>query len=156
MADNAPAPQPADKPTHAIRMTFEFDGGDVKLVSQQRVEMTLPASDPVQGHEGQKGFWYELRNAQNRTLFRRVAHPPMRPDVEVFSPDPNKTLSRQPAPNRKGVFVALVPDNAEGQDVVLSASPPVPTPAPPAKGAPATLARVSEPAREFARFRVAK
>src|SRR5262245_29381195 len=139
----APVPHQSVNPTHAIRLTFEYDGDNVRLVSQQRVEMTLPASDPVRGHEGQKGFWYELRDEQNQPLYRRVTHNPMRSDVEVFSDDPAKTVSRQAVPMRKGVFVAVVPDHAQGQDVVLSASPPV-------------QALVAGHAREIARVRLAK
>src|SRR5690242_1598319 len=120
----APAAQPSQTPTHAIRLTFAYDGDQVNLLSQQRVQMRLPPSDPVEGYAGHKGFWCELKDAQNRTLYRRVMHHPMRPDVEVFSDDPEKTISRQPVEGGKGVFTALVPDSAQAHEVVLSASPP--------------------------------
>jgi hypothetical protein len=40
-----------------MRLTFSYDGDDVKLISQQRTEMVVPASDPVTGFKKQKGFW---------------------------------------------------------------------------------------------------
>src|SRR5271166_4139570 len=76
------------QPARAIRLVFSFDGGQVSLLSQQSVEMVLPSSDPVEGTEDRTGFWYELRDAQDRPVYRKVIHNPMREDVEVFSDDP--------------------------------------------------------------------
>jgi len=104
-------------------MIFSFDGEHIRLVSQQSVEMVVPPSDPVQGVEGHKGFWYELRDAQDRPLYRQVMHNPMREDVEVFSDNSQQSVARQIVPNRKGVFVVVVPDTEEGHTVTLSSSP---------------------------------
>jgi hypothetical protein len=141
-------PEPSDplieeKPAKAVRMIFAFDGEHVHLVSQQAVEMVLPPSDPVQGVEGHKGFWYELRDAQDRPLYRRVMHNPMQEDVEVFSDDPKQSVARQTVPNRKGVFVVVVPDTEEGHVVTLSSSP-------------RRVQRAHQPAREIARFALRK
>src|SRR5438093_13462008 len=87
------------KPAKAVRMIFSFDGEHVHLVSQQSAEMVLPPSDPVHGNEGRSGFWYELRDVENRPLYRRMMHNPMREDVEVFSNDPKQTITQQIVPN---------------------------------------------------------
>lgn len=137
------APQVEEKPAKAIRMIFAFDGEHVHLVSQQSVEMVLPPSDALQGAEGHKGFWYELRDAQDRPLYRRVMNNPMREDVEVFSDDPKQTIARQPAPNRKGVFVVVVPDTEVGHTITLSSSP-------------RRLQLANQPAKEIARFALRK
>lgn len=113
-----------NRPASAIRLVFSFDGDHVALVSQQPVQMVLPPSDPIEGSEGRKGFWYELRDVQDRPLYRKVIHHPMRDDVEVFSDDPQQhNVVRQTVPNRKGVFMALVPDAEDGHSVILSSSP---------------------------------
>ena len=117
-------PATSGKSSKAVRLVFSFDGEHVTLVSQQRVEMVLPPSDPLTGTEGRKGFWYELRDADDRPLYRKVMHDPMREDVEVFSDDPQQpSVARHVVPNRKGVFVALVPDTADGRTAILSSSP---------------------------------
>lgn len=103
-------------------MIFAIEGEHVHLVSQQPVERVLPPSDQVQNLQGQKGFWYDLRDARDRPLYRRVMHNPMQQDVEIFADDPEQSIARQPAPNRKGVFVVLVPDTEEGHTVTLSSS----------------------------------
>ncbi len=142
MSEPSPS-QVEEKPSKAIRMIFAFDGENVHLVSQQSVEMVLPHSDPVQGVEGHKGFWYELRDAQDRPLYRRVMHNPMQESVEVFSDNPERSVARQTVPNRKGIFVVVVPDTEEGHTVTLSSSP-------------QRVQRTHQPAQEIARFALRK
>jgi hypothetical protein len=81
--------------------------------------MKAPPSDPVKGYARHKGFWAELKNEEDRTLYRQVMHNPTRNDAEVFSDDPDEGISREPAPKRKGVFVVVVPDSDQGQEVTL-------------------------------------
>jgi hypothetical protein len=70
-------------------------------------------------------------------------HNPMHEDVEVFSDDPKQSVARQTVPNRKGVFVVLVPDTEEGHTVTLSSSP-------------RRVQLAHQPAREIARFALRK
>ncbi|MDQ1639555.1 MAG: hypothetical protein QOF62_2894 [Pyrinomonadaceae bacterium] len=130
----------------------------MKLVSQQPVEMTVPPSDPVKDYQEQKGFWAELKGDQDKTLFRRVLHNPTRNDAEVFSDDPEQSISRAPAPERKGVFTVVVPHTEKGREVTLSRS--AGNPDIEAAGAPRGMAAIrslaSGPATEIARFRLKK
>lgn len=135
----------------AMRLTFSYDGDKVKLVSQQPVEMVVPPSDPVKGFARHKGFWAELKSQQDKTLYRRVMHNPTRNDAEVFSDDPEQSISREPAPRRKGVFVVVVPDTDEGNEVTLSRS--TAETKGPARG---LRALASKPATEIARFKLKK
>ena len=142
----------------AMRLTFSYQGDQVKLVSQQPVEMTVPPSDPLKGYEEHKGFWAEVKNAQDKTLFRRVLHNPTRNDAEVFSDDPEQSISRAPAPKRKGVFVVVVPHTEKGHEVTLSRS--TGQPDIEAGGAPKGMAAMRSlatgPATEIARFKLKK
>jgi hypothetical protein len=108
----------------ALRLTFSYDGNDVKLLSQRRVDMIVPSSDAVKGYGTHKGFWAELRSGRDKTLYRTVMHNPTKNDAEVFPGTPNESISREPAPKRKGVFVVVVPDTAEGEQVILCRSKP--------------------------------
>ena len=138
-----PTMPPAEQRHRAVRLIFSFDGEHIQLVSQQSVDMTVPPSDPLHESAGRKGFWYELHDAQDRPLYRRVMHNPMGDDVEAFSDDPKQTISRHPRPNRKGVFVVVVPDTTEGHTVTLSSSP-------------RRVQRAHQPATEIARFALRK
>jgi len=143
--------KPTKPPASAMRLTFSYDGDDVKLVSQQPVNMIVPPSDPVRGYSKQKGFWAELKSEQDKTLYRRVMHNPTRNDAEVFSDDPEQNISRAPAPKRKGVFVVLVPYTDKGEAVTLSRS------SPESRGAARGIkALANKPATEILRFKLKK
>jgi len=149
---NKPA-KSSSPPAKALRLTFSYDGDKVKLISQQRTEMIVPPSDPVTGFRQQKGFWAEVKSESDKTLYRQVMHNPTRNDAEVF-PDPDTPgagISREPAPQRKGVFVVVVPDTEKGNEVTLSRSAPDETG--PESGIRA-LAR--KPATEILRFKLKK
>lgn len=119
--------KPAAKSPKAVRLTFSYKGEDVKLISQQPVEMTVPPSDSLEDYEEHKGFWAELKDDKAKTLYRRVMHNPTRNDAEVFSNDPEEGISRKMTPERTGVFVVVVPDTAKGHEVLISRSSAPPT-----------------------------
>lgn len=147
----AKAKQTSPAPMKAMRLTFSYDGDDVKLISQKRAEMMVPPSDPVTGFNKQKGFWAELKNERDKTLYRHVMHNPTRNDAEVFPETPGQTISREPAPKRKGVFVVVVPDADKGEEVTLSRS------SPEEEGPESGLrALASTPATEIMRFKLKK
>ena len=145
--------EPAVVP-NALRLTFSYVGDEVKLVSQQAVEMVVPATDAVKDFRRQKGFWAELKSERNKTLYRQVMHNPTRNDAEVFSDDPHQSISREPAPKRKGVFVVVVPNVAMAAEVALSRSPdPRPNRA---LGLASVRSLATAPATEIARFKLKK
>ncbi len=135
----------------AMRLTFSYDGNDVKLLSQKRVDMIVPSSDAVKGYGTHKGFWAELRSGRDKTLYRTVMHNPTKNDAEVFPGTPNESISREPAPKRKGVFVVVVPDTDEGEQVILCRSKPATKG--PTKG---IRALASTPAEEILRLQLKK
>jgi hypothetical protein len=127
----------------AVRLTFTYEGDEVRLVSRQPVEIIIPPTDALSGYEGEQGFWVEVRSGQDETLHRRVMDDPLRQDVEVFSPDPEQSVARTPVDKPSGIFTVLVPDLEEADHVALmsSAAPGI---------APEMAAR--GPATELARF----
>jgi hypothetical protein len=138
-------------PNMAMRLTFSYDGDDVKLVSQQRTEMIVPPSDPVKGYAKHKGFWAEVKSGSDKTLYRTVMHNPTKNDAEVFPDSSGGFISRQPAPKRKGVFVVVVPDMDKGEEVTLSRS------APDTEGPTMGIsALATEPAAEILRVKLKK
>ena len=108
-----------DRP-RAVRLTFAYKGDKVELVSQQRVEMRVPPTGPVRRGARQGGFWYELKDATNRTLYRHVMPNPIVRDVEVFTNEPKQPVRRQPVSEPEGVFTVLVPELRGGHAVTLS------------------------------------
>ena len=136
----------------AMRLTFSYDGDNVKLLSQKRIEMIVPPSDGMKGYATrQKGFWAEVRSGSDKTLYRTVMHNPTKNDAEVFPESPGGPISREPAPKRKGVFVVVVPDVDKGEDVILCQS--KPEKKGPTKG---IRALASKPAEEILRLKLKK
>ena len=133
----------------AVRLTFTYEGDEVRLVNQRPLEMIAPPGDELSGRE--QGFWIEVRDDQDETLHRLVMQDPLRRDVEVFSPDPEQSVSQAPVEQAAGSFVVVVPDLAGADHVALMSS-----------GAPGAAARgvspeaasraPAGPATEFARF----
>lgn len=150
-AKRAKASKPSPESNKATRLTFSYDGDDVELLSQQRIEMIVSSSDAVKGYGTHKGFWAELRSGSDKTLYRTVMHNPTKNDAEVFPESPGEGISREPAPKRKGVFVVVVPDVDKGEEVILCRS------APATKG-PTRGLRVlaSKPAEEILRLKLKK
>jgi len=152
-ARKTPAKKTSTSPeaNKAMRLTFSYDGDDVKLLSQQRTEMIVPPSDTVHGYGKYKGFWAEVRSGSDKTLYRTVMHNPTKNDAEVFPELPGGEITREPAPKRKGVFVVLVPDTDKGEDVILCRS------APEKKGPTRDIRSLAgKPAKEILRLKLKK
>ena len=146
----AKASKTSPESNKAMRLTFSYDGNDVKLLSQQRTEMIVPPSDALKGY-GEKGFWAELKSGSNKTLYRTVMHNPTKNDAEVFPETPGGQISREPVPKRKGVFVVVVPDTDKGEEVILCRS--TPARKGPTRG---IRALANEPAKEILRLKLKK
>ena len=74
-----------DGAPRALRLTFAYEGEEVRLQNRRPVEMIAPPGDELSGSE--QGFWIEVRDEKDDTLHRLVMQDPLSRDVEVFSPD---------------------------------------------------------------------
>ena len=69
-----------------LRLTFSYEGSNIQLISQQKIEKVLPPSGPSDNSkQNQTGFWYQLTDSKNNTLYRQVMDFPIKTDTEVFS-----------------------------------------------------------------------
>jgi hypothetical protein len=141
-----PATQPpfakqAARSSRTLRLTFGYEGSTVRLVSLMSVEMITPPASLTPIHEGQSGFWYELRDQTGRVLYQRPLHNPIRVEAEVFPENQTEPIRHVALRDPRGTFDLLVPDIAEGDSVVLFSSPLKPEDS-------------AAPARELARFRL--
>ena len=57
----------------ALRLTFAYSDDSIRLVASRALAMRVP-SDPVDGHQGQAGYWAELRGFTGTTIYRRIIH----------------------------------------------------------------------------------
>jgi hypothetical protein len=106
----------------ALRLTFSYSAASISLDSIQVLEgMLSRPSDPLE-HEPEAGFWYELRDEQNATLYRKVEHNPMRYDAEIYVED-GAPIVRQEMEGWEGTFTLLIPSLAGAVAIALFSSP---------------------------------
>ena|SRR5690242_9172615 len=106
----------------ALRLTFSYDGSDVRLESELRLEMPAPPSDPLE-HPDEAGFWSELRDENDTPLYRQVVQNPIRIDAEVYSDESDPPIQRQRLDGVGGTFDLVVPDLPEARTIALFSSP---------------------------------
>ncbi len=112
----------ADTTDSALRLTFSYNREGVTLDFIRTLEgMPTPESDPIE-HDPEAGFWYELRDADNTTLYRQVLHNPLRYDGEIYSED-EETIVRQVFDDYADTFDLLVPKLPTARQIALFSSP---------------------------------
>lgn len=102
------APNPA-RPGPVHRLSFQYAGDRIRLVSDQLVTMIAPPSHPLDEPEVPAGFSMVVRDSRGQALYRFTGVSPMGHDREVFSDDPARTLHRTPVEEPSGTFVMLAP-----------------------------------------------
>ena len=126
---NHPGTPPAPGPVR--RLTFEYDGDSVQLVSEQHVRMIVPPSQPVEHAPSPNALAVVMRDAKEQPVYQFAHTSPLRHDAEVFGDDPYGKPQRVAVERPKGTFVLLVPDVPGAQTLELVA--------PPRPAGPATL-----------------
>jgi len=139
------------KEHHVRRLTFTFRNGKIELISDQHVDMTLPARPATRGAVDTP-FWYELRDKSAAVLHRLTAPDPIPSDTEVFSDDPDRSITRSPIAPQEGVFTVVIPDVADVEEIGLMRAP-GPTSTDPLR---AKVAKTDDAPIELGRFKIAK
>jgi hypothetical protein len=111
------------QPGRATRLTIEYNGDDMKVISSRSVKMIVPDSDDRHNLKGLSGFWVELQSAEHECLYRKVMSEPMLEQMEAPSGDPEKPFTRTAPSRRKGVFSLLVPEMPDARQLYLCKSP---------------------------------
>jgi hypothetical protein len=106
----------------ALRLIFEQRGDEMKLVSTQRLNMVVPPPQALVPKRDTRGSWFELRDRENRPVYRRTIDNPQQ-GMEVVADGPGDALRR--IDDDKGVraFFVIVPDIAGARKFVVHAEP---------------------------------
>jgi hypothetical protein len=94
----------------AVRLIFQYEGRQLRLLSREQIDMLAPPTDLLAGHESYQGFWVEVRDPDGLVLHRRIMPDPMKAAVEVFSNEPGASLRQVPVNQPQGTFAVLVPE----------------------------------------------
>ncbi len=106
----------------AIRLTFEYRGNEVSLRSARRLRKRTPPN--VTDAELERtyevaGDWVELRDKEDRVLYRHRTSDPIPTHVEVRSGDPEQPFTRIQGQPDQGTFRVLIPAVDDARRFVL-------------------------------------
>ena len=109
----------ASNPPQALRLTFTYEGTQIRVAGSERIAMIVPAAIATPPQRGQSGYWFEIRDDAGRIVYHRALHQPIAVDAEVFSPDPRESIARVPSSRREGQFTLLIPDTPDARTFEL-------------------------------------
>jgi hypothetical protein len=107
-----------------VRLIFAVDGDAVTLISAEDVEMRLPAGDEIDIPRDRRGFWAEVRSADDEVLHRLAVPNPLHRQAEVFTGEPDGRPHWEPVEPSPSAFTIVVPSPPEADHVALVESEP--------------------------------
>lgn len=118
----------ADVHRSAVRLLFEYEGGEIRLRRRQWVAMVAPASDDFAGdqekQEPRAGAWVDLLDREGRVRYRRLlGENPIAAHVSVYTGDAKRPFEiRKTTP--RGDFMIVVADIPDAESVAIYAGDP--------------------------------
>ena len=119
--------QPAQTPV--MRLIFEYEGDQVRLVSQAPVNLSITGFDLARTQR--PGYYIDTRDAAGQTLARVPARNLFSTSTEVFPEQAGDLISRIEVATPRGAFTVVVPAGNGADSVsVVRVTPGVPGVAP--------------------------
>jgi hypothetical protein len=104
-------------PTLAVRLIFEYEGDQVRLVGQVPVDLVITGFDLTRTRRA--GYFVDTRDASGQTLARVPARNVFSTSIEVFPEQPGELISRVEQPTPRGAFTVVVPAASGADSVAL-------------------------------------
>ena len=95
-----------DDPGRSVRLVFEYEGDEVRLVLQQPVDVAVTGFDLARTNR--PGSYVEVRDAGGAPLARVPVRNAPEAGMEVFPEDHSQPITRTDAP-ASGAFMVVVP-----------------------------------------------
>lgn len=138
------------KPMPAVRLIFEYEGDEVRLVAQHPVDVAVSGFDLAEVPH--PGHYVETRTAANEPLSRVPVREAFSTSAEVFPEEPGGAITRVDV-EPKGAFTVVVPAGAAAADIALLHVRPPAEPRERGPATPATTPAAGDPEIvELARF----
>src|SRR5262245_45160287 len=116
--------------TPAMRLIFEYEGDQVRLVAQQPVDVSITGFDLTRTQR--EGYYIDTSDASGRVLSRVPARGAFQRGVEVFPERVGEPITRIDVDQPRGAFTVIVPVPQSADHVrvmqVMPARPDVPQP----------------------------
>lgn len=105
-----------DEPGRSVRLIFEYEGDEVRLVLQQPVDVAVTGFDLAR--TTRPGNYVEVRDASGAAMARVPVREAMEAGMEVFPEDHSQPITRTDAPT-SGAFTVVVPAGEAAARVAL-------------------------------------
>jgi hypothetical protein len=136
----------------AVRFIFEYEDDDVRLVSQQWVDVAVTGFDLPERQALPPGNYVELRSAEGAPLADVPVREELGRSVEVFPEEPGQPITRTDVEHARGAFTVVAPAPQGVQQVAVVQVPPVEGPPEGALAAPAPEGARAARGRDLATF----
>ncbi len=103
----------------AVRLIFEYEGDQVRLVAQQRVDVAVPGLDLDVSPMPRPGHYVEARSATNEALSRVPIRGGFSGSVEVFPEEPGSPITRVDVAEPQGAFTVVLPAPETAEQVAV-------------------------------------
>lgn len=125
--------------TLAVRLIFEYEGDQVRLVSQQPVDVAITGFDITRTQRA--GYYVDTRDAAGRTLARVPVRHGFSSSAEVFPEQPGEPIRRVDVAKPRGAFTVVVPAPGGADHVSVVRVAPAAPAAPAASDTPLSASR---------------
>ena len=102
--------------SQSVRLIFEYEGDEVRLVSQTPVNLAVTGFDLPQASTAE--HFVEVRDANDGALVQVAVRDAMSASTEVF-PEPGGEIARVDLPEARGAFTVVVPLAAGADHLAL-------------------------------------
>ena len=93
--------------TLSMRLIFQYEGDQVRLVTQQPVDVSITGVDLT--HTQREGYYVYTSDASGRVLARVLARGAFQHGVEVFPERAGEPITRMDVDRPRGAFTVIVP-----------------------------------------------
>lgn len=93
--------------TPSMRLIFEYEGDQVRLISQQAVDVAITGFDISRA--AHPGYYVDTQDSDGRTLARVSARDAFSRSTEVFPEQPGQPITRVDVEGARGAFTVVVP-----------------------------------------------
>ncbi len=105
------------QPRRATRFIFEYEGEQLRLVTQQTVEMVVAETIPSSGDV--PGYYLDARDSGERTLARVAAPGAFSRSTEVFPERHDEPIARIDVQRQRGAFTVTLPALEQADHVTV-------------------------------------
>ena len=94
----------------SLRLDFRYENYNIALVSQTRIEIIPPPSDPIEQADDYNGYYVKLTDGEGRVFYVQRLQNPFRTETESYGDDAPGPITYESLKDPDLTFSILIPD----------------------------------------------